>query len=178
MITDQHFHLESLEQFTSDLASAGFRQVTDSDPQRWTGEIHPAFAPLTEAKTMDIVIAPGWPFRPPALFVQGLNTNHSMRSGLVCMWHEGDPSLEWATLDGLYSRIEKRCETATSGWEDDLLDQDAWLNFSPQGCPRCYLRPGSPCNSRAGLGRILWGCEPRAVPSAHRAWARAGGKQA
>ena len=132
MITDQHFHLESLEQFTSELASAGFRQVTDSDPQRWTGEIHPAFAPLTEAKTMDIVIAPGWPFRPPALFVQGLNTNHSMRSGLVCMWHEGDPSLEWATLDGLYSRIEKWCENATSGWEDDLLDQDALLNFSPK----------------------------------------------
>ena len=111
MITDEHFHLESLEQFTSELASAGFRETTDSDPSRWTGEIHPAFEPLTDAKTMDILIRPGWPFRPPDLIVQGLNTNHSMRSGLVCMWREGDPSLEWTTLDGLNARIEKWCET-------------------------------------------------------------------
>ena len=132
MITDEHFHLESLEQFTSELASVGFRPVTGSNPLRWTGEIHPAFSPLTDAKTMDIVIAPGWPFRPPGVFVQGLNTNHSMRSGLVCMWQEGDPSLEWATLNGLYSRIEKWCEDAVNGWEDDHLDQDALLNFWPR----------------------------------------------
>ena len=132
MITDEHFHLESLEQFTSELASAGFRQVTASDPPRWTGEIHPAFAPLTDAKTMDIAIHPGWPFRPPDLIVQGLNTNHSMRSGLVCMWREGDPSLEWTTIDGLNARIEKWCENAISGWEDDRLDQDALLNFWPK----------------------------------------------
>ena len=132
MITDEHFHLESLAQFTSELASAGFQEVTESDPSRWTGEIHQAFESLTDAKTMEIVIAPGWPFRPPGLFVQGLNTNHSMRSGLVCMWREGDPSLEWTTLDGLNARIAKWCESAINGWEDDLLDQDAWLNFWPK----------------------------------------------
>ena len=132
MITDQHFHLESLEAFISELKSAGFRQATESDPSRWTGEVHPAFEPLTDAKTMDIVIAPGWPFRPPAVFVQGLNTNHSMRSGLVCMWREGDPSLDWTTLDGLNARIEKWCDDAINGWEDDRLDQDAWLNFWPK----------------------------------------------
>ena len=132
MITDEHFHLESLERFIAELTSAGFRQVTESDPRRWTGEIHPAFAPLTDVKTMDIVIAPGWPFSPPGLFVQGLNTNHSMRSGLVCMWREGDPSLEWTTLDGLNVRIEKWCENAINGWGDDLLDQDALLNFWPR----------------------------------------------
>ena len=132
MITDEHFHLESLEQFTLELASAGFRRVIDADPPRWTGAIHPAFSPLTDAKSMDILIRPGWPFRPPDLFVQGLNTNHSMRSGLVCMWREGDPSLEWTTLNGLYLRIEKWCEDAINGWEDDRLDQDAWLNFWPK----------------------------------------------
>ena len=132
MITDEHFHLESLEQFTSELASAGFQEVAESDPSRWTGEIHPAFEPLTDARMMDIVIRPGWPFRPPDLFVQGLNTNHSMRSGLVCMWREGDTSLEWATLYGLYSRIEKWCESARNGWVNDLLDQDALLNFWPK----------------------------------------------
>ena len=132
MITDDHFHLESLEQFTSELTSAGFRENTDSDPSRWTGDIHPAFEPLTDAKTMDILIRPGWPFRPPDVIVQGLNTNHSMSSGLVCMWREGDPSLEWTTLDGLNARIEKWCENATNGWDDDLLDQDALLNFWPK----------------------------------------------
>ena len=132
MITDQHFHLESLEAFISELESAGFRQATDSDLSRWTGEVHPAFEPLTDAKTMDIVIAPGWPFRPPAVFVQRLNTHHSMRSGLVCMWREGDPSLEWTTLEGLNARIEKWCDNAINGWEDDRLDQDAWLNFWPK----------------------------------------------
>ena len=132
MITDEHFHLESLGEFTSELASAGFRQDTDSDPSRWTGKIHPAFEPLTDAKTMDILIRPGWPFRPPDLIVEGLNTNHSMRSGLVCMWREGDPSLEWMTLDGLNARIGKWCDSAMNGWESDLLDQDAWLNFWPK----------------------------------------------
>ena len=132
MITDEHFHLESLENFTKELASAGFRKVNESDPPRWTGEVHPAFEPLTDAKTMDIVIAPAWPFRPPAVIVQGLNTNHSTRSGLVCMWREGDPTLEWTTLEGLYSRIEKWCENAIHGWEDDHLGQDALLNFWPR----------------------------------------------
>ena len=81
---------------------------------------------------MDIVIAPGWPFQPPAIFVQGLNTNHSTRGGLVCMWREGDASLEWTTVEGLYSRIEKWCDNARRGWEDDHLDQDALLNFWPR----------------------------------------------
>ena len=131
MITEGHFHLESLEKFTTELASAGFALVAESAPPRWTGKIHPAFDLLTDAKTMDIVIAYGWPFRPPVLFVRGLNANHSTLAGMVCMWREGDPSLEWTTLQGLYSRIEKWCENASDGWEDDHLDQDALLNFWP-----------------------------------------------
>ena len=37
-----------------------------------TGKIHPSFGPLTDATTMDVVIAPGWPFQPPLLLVEGL----------------------------------------------------------------------------------------------------------
>ena len=129
MTTDDHYDLDSLKIFTGELAEAGFQPVPESNPQRWTGKIHPAFAPLTEATTMDIVIAPGWPFQPPALFVQGLNTNHSTLGGLVCMWREGDFSHDWATLGGLFSRIEEWCEDAKHGWKDDRLDQDAFLNF-------------------------------------------------
>ena len=154
MITDEHFHVESLEQFTSELASAGFRQVTDSDPSRWSGEIHPAFAPLTDARTMDILIRPGWPFRPPDLIVQGLDTNHSMRSGLVCMWREGDPSLEWTTLDGLNARIGKWCGSAMNGWEGDLLDQDAWLNFWPKDALVATLDLGALAIHERGWGEF------------------------
>ena len=129
MTTDDHFDLDSLRAFTRELAEAGLQPVPESNPQRWTGKIHPAFAPLTEATTMDIVIAPGWPFQPPALFVQGLSTNHSTLDGLVCMWREGDVSHDWATVGGLFSRIKAWCEDAKNGWKDDRLDQDAFLNF-------------------------------------------------
>ena len=129
MTTDEHFDLDSLQTFIGELADSGFQQIPESNPQRWTGKIHPAFGPLTEATTMEIVIVPGWPFQPPALFVQGLNTNHSTLDGLVCMWREGDFSHDWATVGGLFSRIEEWCEDAKLGWQDDRLNQDAFLNF-------------------------------------------------
>ena len=131
MTMEEHFHLESLVRFSAELVAAGFECVAETDPPRWTGEIHPAFKTLTDAETMDIVIAPGWPFQPPALFVQGLNTNHSTPGGFVCMWREGDFSRRWTTVEGLFSRIEEWCGNAEHGWEDDQLAQDAFLNFSP-----------------------------------------------
>ena len=128
-MTDEHFHLESLEEFREELANTGFQRVPESSLERWTGRAHPALAPLTDATSMDIVIAPGWPFQPPAVFVDGVNTNHSTPNGLVCMWREGDFNPEWTTLGGLFSRLEQWCENAVNGWEDDHLDQDALLNF-------------------------------------------------
>lgn len=78
---------------------------------------------------MDIAIVPGWPFQPPALFVTGLDTNHSTLAGLVCMWREGDSSLRWLTVEGLFARIVEWCENAKGGWENDDLGRDAILNF-------------------------------------------------
>ena len=131
MTTDQHFHLDSLEQFTTELAGAGFQPVAGSNPPRWIGEIHPSFKTLTDAKTMEVVIFMGWPFQPPVLAVQGLSTSHSTLGGFVCMWREGDFSREWTTVDGFFARIEEWCENAKHGWDDDQLEQDAFLNFSP-----------------------------------------------
>ena len=99
-MTADCFNLASLEAFTTQLVAAGFEPIEDYGRKYWTGAIYPAFAPLTDATTMDIHIAPGWPFRPPALFVAGLNTNHSTLDGLVCMWREGDTSLRWLTVEG------------------------------------------------------------------------------
>ena len=128
-MTDDHFHLESLEEFREELGNAGFQRVSESKFDRWRGSIHPAIAPLTAATSMDIVITPGWPFQPPAVFVDGLNTNHSTPNGFVCMWREGDFNRQWTTLVGLFTRLEQWCENAVNGWEDDHLDQDALLNF-------------------------------------------------
>ena len=128
-MTDEHFHTESLEEFASQLAELGFQLVVTFGLSRWRGPVHPAFGALTDATTMDIVIRPGWPFQPPVLLVDGLDTNHSTLDGFVCMWRDGDPSLEWTTAAGFFSRIEKWCENAECGWQDDPLGYDAFLNF-------------------------------------------------
>ena len=128
-MTDEHFHAESLGEFTSQLAEIGFQSVTISGLSRWRGPVHPAFGVLTAATTMDIAVRPGWPFHPPVLLVDGLDTNHSTLDGFVCMWRDGDPSLEWTTVAGFFSRIEKWCENAERGWQDDPLGYDAFLNF-------------------------------------------------
>ena len=128
-MTDHHFHLESLEAFERDLAEVGFRPVEAENQVRWRGPIHKAFANLTSATTMDIVIGAGWPFRPPALLVDGLDTNHSTLGGFVCLWQDGDPSREWETGEGFFSRIEEWCRTAEHSWDGDDLGHDAFLNF-------------------------------------------------
>ena len=129
MVAQEHFDKESLEGFIAELKASGFSPAEGSDLRRWRGPIHPAFKELTGAATMDIAIMPGWPFQPPALVVQGLNTNHSTLGGFVCLWQDGDFSLEWTTVDGLFSRIEEWCQNANLGWEEQDLGRDALLNF-------------------------------------------------
>ena len=81
---------------------------------------------------MEIVFDVGWPYRPPGVFVRGLNTNHSTLDNLVCLWRDGDGSLQWETVDGLFRRIEDWCERAKNNWQDDDLPLDAYLNFKPK----------------------------------------------
>ena len=123
------FDLGSLEWFLADLVAAGFEPVPSADRRLWRGPIHPAFDGLTGALTMDIVFDPGWPYQPPRVYVQGLNTNHCTLDGFVCLWREGDASRRWETVEGLFSRIEDWCEKARNGWQDDDLPFDAYLNF-------------------------------------------------
>ena len=78
---------------------------------------------------MEIVFDPGWPYRPPRVFVQGLDTNHSTLDGFVCLWRDGELSGEWETVDGLFSRVKDWCRRAKGGWQDDDLPFDAYLNF-------------------------------------------------
>lgn len=123
------FYTEALDEFTADLEAAGFASIAGYGRPAWRGAIHPAFAGLTDATHMDIVIVPGWPFRPPMLFVPGLNTNHATADGFVCMWQDEDNSLEWTTVAGFLGRIPEWCEHARKGWQNDDLQADAYLNF-------------------------------------------------
>lgn len=123
------YDVPSLEAFTAGLVQAGFEPVKGTRRRKWRRAIHPAFVPLTDATTMELVLLDGWPYTPPALLVQGLNTNHSTLDGLVCMWRDGDASLEWTTVEGLFGRIEKWCADAEHGWDSDDLGRDAFLNF-------------------------------------------------
>ena len=124
-----HFHTESLHLFTAELEADGFVAIAEYSHPAWRGAIDPAFAGLTDAAHMDIVIIPGWPFRPPMLFVPGLNTNHATADGFVCMWQDADHSLEWTTAAGFLGRIPEWCEHARQGWQHDDLQADAYLNF-------------------------------------------------
>ena len=125
----ESFDIASLEGFRADLVTSGFEPVPGTERRMWRGPIHPAFDGLTDSRTMEIVFDPGWPYRPPRVFVHGLDTNHSTLDGFVCLWRDGDLSGEWETIDGLFSRVEDWCRRAKSGWQDDDLPFDAYLNF-------------------------------------------------
>jgi molybdopterin/thiamine biosynthesis adenylyltransferase len=124
------FDQASLEAFTSALVAAGFEPEAGSDRRWWKGPIHSAFDGLTDATRMRIAIRDGWPFVFPVLFVEGLHTNHLTENGYVCLWHDGDGSGQWQTLDGFFRRIEEWCTRAKTGWDARGLARDAYLNFT------------------------------------------------
>lgn len=124
------FDQASLEAFTSGLVAAGFEPEPGSERTIWKGPIHPAFDGLTDATRMRIALRDGWPFVFPVLFVAGLHTNHLTEHGYVCLWHDGDGSVQWQTVDGFFARIEEWCEQAKTGWDVRGLARDAYLNFT------------------------------------------------
>ena len=128
-MSNDHYDIEGLQSFTEELAGVGFEPLVGSREMRWRGPVHPALSALTDATDMEVVIRPGWPFRPPDLFVKGINTNHSTLDDLVCLWRDGDRSFQWETYGGFCERIREWCENAEGGWMDDNLGRDAFLNF-------------------------------------------------
>jgi hypothetical protein len=123
------FDLASLEAFIADLVAHGFEPVPGGNRRLWRARIHPAFAPLTSDSTMLLALVDGWPFKPPALFVDGLASNHATLDGLVCMWREDDATGKWTTVGGLFARIKEWCDDAQHGWNPADLGRDARLNF-------------------------------------------------
>ena len=132
------FDIASLEAFRADLVASGFEPVPETDRRQWTGPIHSGFEGLTDTRTMDVVFADGWPYQPPSVIVKGLDTNHSMRNGFVCLWRDGDANRDWETVEGFFSRVENWCVRAKNGWQGDDLPFDAYLNFRPKW--RCVVK--------------------------------------
>lgn len=123
------FDQASLEAFTSELVAAGFEPVPETLRRIWSGPIHNALTPLTEADRMRICIRDGWPVTFPYLFADGLHTNHLTADGYVCLWHEGDGSRDWVTLEGFFDRLAQWSHDAQNGWDPAGLARDAQLNF-------------------------------------------------
>ena len=85
-----------------------------------------------------------------------------MLNGFVCLWRDGDASLNWTTVDGLSKRIEDWCESARNNWPDDDLPFDAYLNF------KLKLPTMATFDFKSlGTGPGSWG-EFRGVPSTTR----------
>ena len=85
-----------------------------------------------------------------------------MLNGFVCLWRDGDASLNWTTVDGLSKRIEDWCESARNNWPDDDLPFDAYLNFNLKLPTMATFDFKS-----LGTGPGSWG-EFRGVPSTTR----------
>lgn len=129
--------------FRADLVRAGFEPVPGTGLTEWEGPIAPAFRALTNAQVMRLRLKAGWPFIPPALFVQGFASEHVNADGEVCLWRGDDPSREWLTLEGINARIDAWCRKARDGFDpvDQALDAHRYFRnilpdlaiFDPDG---------------------------------------------
>jgi hypothetical protein len=78
---------------------------------------------------MGLLFEDGWPFRHPRIFVEGMAAHHVNSQGEVCLWQEGDPSLQWTTLAGFERRAADWVIAAELGFPDDPTF-DAHLYFA------------------------------------------------
>lgn len=78
---------EALQRFIDELIDAGF--VPDTSGRRFTGALRPSLAPFTDATEMTIVIRDPWPYRQPAVHVEGIDWWHAAHDS-PCLWQPGD----------------------------------------------------------------------------------------
>lgn len=105
---------EALQAFLEDLRAGGFEPSAD-DASVWTGPAPASLAPITTASTLQLVLRDGWPYLPPRLDVDGVQSWHANRDHL-CLWQEGDNTKVWVTLAGILARIEEWVEHEQAGF--------------------------------------------------------------
>jgi hypothetical protein len=105
-----------LREFVAALEAAGF---TCTDIGSWTGPTRQSLLDggFTESPEMTLLFLPPWPYLPPLLDVPGITAWHADQERL-CLWRSDDSSQRWATLDGLFDRIDEWVADATSGFSD------------------------------------------------------------
>ena len=119
---------EALQRFLDELAAAGFAPV-DETRRRWRGPCPDTLNPeFTTATAMDVVLRDGWPYWPPAVKVEGIDSWHADHDN-VCLWQEGDATLQWMTLQGIYDRIEEWAVGARDGFGSAGAALDGFVYF-------------------------------------------------
>ena len=125
----------SLDAFRDELIESGFEPV-EEDPRFWSGPIHRALSQLTVAETMLIQFQNGWPYRPPKLYVKGIDSDHAVTDGEVCLFQPGEDAIEtWKTFADYSARIAEWAESSGDGFraEDALLDAHLYYRNSVAG---------------------------------------------
>lgn len=108
---------DRLRIFLDALEADGFQRVGMSS--QWIGPTRASLIERghTEAEQMSVGIRASWPYLAPLLHVPGVAAWHADQE-FVCLWQDDDASQEWATLAGLYERIDKWALDAESGFEN------------------------------------------------------------
>lgn len=121
---------EALQVFLEELRVGGFEPSTD-DERTWSGPTPASLAPITSATTMQLVLQDGWPYLPPRLDIDGVQSWHA-NSDHLCLWQEGDNTKGWVTLAGILARIEEWVEHEQAGFAAAMAAAlDPQLYFKP-----------------------------------------------
>lgn len=120
----------SLDGFRAELIEAGFEPSDEGGARCWEGPITPSLSALTSAATMRICFRRGWPYRPPVLTVDGVDSEHAVLDGEVCLFQPGETALaDWLTFSAYTERIDRWVNERESGFrsEDGLLDPHLYV---------------------------------------------------
>lgn len=119
-----------LRAFIEELEADGFERVGLFS---WEGPTHPVLLQggHTSAERMAIVVRPSWPYLPPLIAVPGIATWHADQERL-CLWQADDASQRWATLLGLYDRIEEWAADADRGFAEVENARNPEIYWQPE----------------------------------------------
>lgn len=119
-----------LRAFVGELEADAFQRT---GPFTWEGPTHPALLQggHTSAERMTIIVRPSWPYLPPLIAVPGISTWHADQERL-CLWQADDASQRWATLHGLYDRIEEWAADADRGFAEVENARNPEIYWQPE----------------------------------------------
>lgn len=122
----------ALQSFLDELRASGFEPLAE-DARVWSGPTPASLRTVTPATTMQLALRDGWPYLPPRLDVEGIQSWHADQDHL-CLWQQGDNTKGWTTLDGVFARIDEWVVEAKGGFAGvSGAALDPHLYFRPLG---------------------------------------------